>query len=261
MQETTPTEQPNAIPAATVVIFRHARNGGAPELLMVTRSRNMTFAAGMAVFPGGRVDPEDLDLARRLAAGLPEDETAHRIAAIRETLEETGLAIGLSGTIDADRAKEARDMLLEIGALSPILDKFDWKVTMDDVVPFARWYPKNEKLPRVFDTRFYLADLGTGAVDITVDETENTKLFWASAEKALQMADEGEISVIFPTRRNLERLAQFTTFEEAKAQALAIPSDTITPFISGEGDERRLCIPEGLGYPVTSVSLADATRS
>lgn len=260
MEETAPAEQLKVIPAATVVIFRHAKDGGAPELLMVTRSRNMAFAAGMVVFPGGRVDPEDFELARELATALPEDEAAHRVAAIRETLEETGLAIGIKGNVDAGLARSARELLLQTGALAPVLEKFGWQVAVNEVVPFARWYPKNEKLPRVFDTRFYLADLGTGAVDITVDKTENTKLFWASAKQALAMADEGEISVIFPTRRNLERLALFATFAEAEAQARAIPSDTITPFISGDGDERRLCIPEGLGYPVTSVSLADAAR-
>ncbi len=260
MEETTPAEQPKVIPAATVVIFRHATDGGAPELLMVTRSRNMAFAAGMVVFPGGRVDPEDFELARELATDLPEDEAAHRVAAIRETLEETGLAIGISGNVDANIAREARELLLQTGALAPVLKKFGWQVVMDEVIPFARWYPKNEKLPRVFDTRFYLADLGTGAVEITVDETENTKLFWASAEQAMAMADAGEIGVIYPTRRNLERLAQFATFADAEAQARAIPSDTITPFISGEGGDRRLCIPEGLGYPITSVLLEDTAR-
>ncbi|MFT6474840.1 MAG: 8-oxo-dGTP pyrophosphatase MutT (NUDIX family), partial [Qipengyuania sp.] len=45
----------NGIPAATVVIFRNAPQGGPPEILMTIRSREMVFAGGMAVFPGGRV--------------------------------------------------------------------------------------------------------------------------------------------------------------------------------------------------------------
>ena len=55
------SEQPQAgpagIPAATVVIFRNAPAGSPPEILMTIRSREMVFAGGMAVFPGGRVDP------------------------------------------------------------------------------------------------------------------------------------------------------------------------------------------------------------
>ena len=50
---------PPAIPAATLVIFREAADGGPPELLMVERAKAMAFAAGAMVFPGGRVDPGD----------------------------------------------------------------------------------------------------------------------------------------------------------------------------------------------------------
>ncbi|WP_114521774.1 NUDIX domain-containing protein [Altererythrobacter sp. ZODW24] len=261
MEESTQTEQPKVIPAATVVIFRHAKDGGAPELLMVTRSRNMAFAAGMAVFPGGRVDPEDFELARELATELPEDEAAHRVAAIRETLEETGLAIGINGEVDAERAKQAREYLLETGALAPVLEKFGWQVAMDHVIPFARWYPKNEKLPRVFDTRFYLADLGTGAVDITVDQTENSRLFWASAAQALEMAEAGDIELIFPTRRNLERLAQFDDFAAAYDDCARYPADTIVPFMEVRDGKRWICIPDNLGYPVDGEPLDSAQRS
>src|SRR6185369_8831284 len=80
------------VPAATLVVFRRAAGGGPPELLMVERSAGMRFAAGAAVFPGGRIDPADHELADMAApAHLPRDEAAARIAAIRETLEEAGL--------------------------------------------------------------------------------------------------------------------------------------------------------------------------
>ena len=39
-------DQPPSIPAATVVVFRHAAAGGPPEILMITRHRAMTFAGG-----------------------------------------------------------------------------------------------------------------------------------------------------------------------------------------------------------------------
>ena len=58
---------PEGIPAATIIIFRNAPDGSAPEVLMTVRSRNMTFAGGMAVFPGGRVDEADRALAGTLA--------------------------------------------------------------------------------------------------------------------------------------------------------------------------------------------------
>ena len=248
------------IPAATVVVFRNAADGDPPELLMVTRSRNMVFAGGAAVFPGGRVDPADFDLAATLNTSLPVHEAAHRIAAIRETLEETGLAIGVTGPVDAAIAQAARAMLLESGKLAPVLAAMDWLLTLDEVLPFARWFPKNERLPRLFDTRFYLANLGTGAVDIAVDETENTKLYWITAQGALDAAERGDLSIIFPTRRNLERLAQFPDFAAAAEDCARFPVQTITPHIAERDGRRWLCIPEDAGYPVTREPLENVLR-
>ncbi|ASJ92064.1 NUDIX hydrolase [Porphyrobacter sp. CACIAM 03H1] len=253
---------PQGIPAATIIIFRNAPDGGAPEVLMTVRSREMTFAGGMAVFPGGRVDPADYALADTVAAehGLAPDEAAHQIAAVRETLEETGLALGLAGAIDAASAAAARAMLAETGALAPVLAAFGWRLDLAQIVPFARWFPKNENIPRVYDTRFYLADLGTGAVEVSIDASENTRLFWTTAQGALDAAAEGDIKLIFPTRRNLERLALFASFAEAKAQAEAIPVRTIMPQIVEQDGKPWLTILADAGYPVTGELLETVAR-
>ena len=251
---------PDGIPAATVVIFRKGEESGPPEILMTIRSRNMVFAGGMAVFPGGRVDPADFELGAMMGGPLEPDEAAHQVAVVRETLEETGLAIGLKGDIDAHKARAAREFLQQTGQLAPVLDHFGWELDLDQLTPFARWYPKNEQIPRVYDTRFYLADLGTGAVEIEADLSENTHLFWTTAQGALEAADRGEIKVIFPTRRNLERLALFESFAAAKAQAEAIPVRTITPFIGEMEGKTWLHIGEDFGYPVTGEPLDSVAR-
>jgi 8-oxo-dGTP pyrophosphatase MutT (NUDIX family) len=248
------------IEAATLVTFRRAASGGPPELLMVVRARELAFAGGMAVFPGGRVDPADRALAARLAAGSDISETAHRIAAVRETIEETGLVPAVSRTISAADASLLRKEVAQAGALGPVLDAHGLTLELDSLVPFARWCPRGMAHSRVFDTRFYLYDLGTGAVDLAVDATENTRLFWTSAADALARADDGELSVIFPTRRNLERLAQFASFPEARAHAEAHPVRTIIPQVADRGGRRALTIPEGLGYPVTQEPLDEAMR-
>ena len=254
------THDPTGIPAATVVIFRNAPEGGPPQILMTIRSREMVFAGGMAVFPGGRVDPADYDLGAKIGGPLEPDEAAHQIAVVRETLEETGLAIGLSGDIDAQKALAARRFLERTGELEPVLDHFGWELDLGQLVPFARWYPKNERLPRVYDTRFYLADIGTGAVEIEADLSENTHLFWITARGALDAAERGDIKIIFPTRRNLERLALFDSFAEAKNQAEAIPVRTITPFIDEMNGNSWLHIGEDFGYPVTGEPIDSAVR-
>ena len=142
---------------------------------------------------------------------------------------------------------------METGAITGYID-------LAQITPFARWFPKNENIPRVYDTRFYLADLGTGAVDVSIDASENTHLFWTSAQGALAAAERGDIKLIFPTRRNLERLALFASFAEAKAQAEAIPVRTIMPQIVEQDGKPWLTILADAGYPVTGELLETVAR-
>ncbi|MCJ2188963.1 NUDIX hydrolase [Novosphingobium beihaiensis] len=252
-----PAGTPAVVPAATVVIFRSGQDGGAPELLMVQRSREMRFAGGAAVFPGGRVDPADRDLARSLLPGEPEEIAAARIAGIRETLEETGLMIATRAPVSAAEAAEGRRMLLETGTLAPVLERYGWTLEPQALTLYAHWCPRWDK---AFDTRFFVTDLGTGAVDVQVDATENTRLFWASAADALEMARRGEISVIFPTHRNLERLAQYASYADALADIAAHPVSRIHPGREEREDGEWIVIPDGHGYPVLGQPKATARR-
>jgi 8-oxo-dGTP pyrophosphatase MutT (NUDIX family) len=254
-------DAPPAIPAATLVIFRNAPQGGAPQVLMVQRAKEMRFAGGAAVFPGGRVDEADRVLAVELGASDDEaiEELSARIAAVRETLEETGLAVGFHQRPTLEEARRARGVLLERGELAAMLAELGWTLDLERLVPFSRWRPRHKEI-RVFDTRFYLANLGTGDVDLAVDDTENTHLFWASAADALAMADSGEIKVIFPTRRNLERLAQFASFDDALGHVETFPSRMITPFMEMRDGQPWLVIPADAGYPVDGEKLESAAR-
>ncbi len=241
------------IPAATLVVMRECVFGP-PELLIVERSAAMRFAGGALVFPGGRVDPGD----RALAALHPGDseDVAARIAAIRETIEEAGLAIGVRGALDIEHARTA---LYAGEAPGAVLT--GCALDLDALVPFARWLPHQGVAHRVFDTRFYLARWPEGAGEPVADGNENARLFWATARDVLQDADAGRVRIIFPTRRNLERLAQFGSFDEAVADARAHAVETITPWAEERGGVEHLCIPEGLGYPVTSQPIEAALRA
>jgi 8-oxo-dGTP pyrophosphatase MutT (NUDIX family) len=252
-----PADGPKVVPAATVIIFRNAGDGGPPELLMVQRAKEMRFAGGAAVFPGGRIDPEDRELAAQLAPQEDPDIAASRVAGIRETLEETGLMIAAQQRVSAEQAAEARAFLLEQGALAPVLDRCGWTLDLQRLTQFAHWCPP---MDRAFDTRFFVTDLGTGAVDIQVDATENTRLFWASAKRVQHLADEGEISVIFPTRRNIDRLALFTNFDEALAQIAQFPVQRISARQEICDGEKWLVIPDGHGYPVLGQPMASVMR-
>lgn len=80
-----PLWDPEAVPAATVVVLRDGDGG--LEVLMLRRDRGLSFAGGMWVFPGGRIDPEDHP------EGGPDLEAAARRAAVREAAEEAGVLV------------------------------------------------------------------------------------------------------------------------------------------------------------------------
>ena len=247
-----------AIPAATLVIMRPSGDGGPDEILMVKRASNMAFAAGAVVFPGGRVDPDDYLVARQHGFTADEADGAARVAALRETLEETGLAVGWPGLAEADVA-DVRQALLNEVLLSDILAKRDDRLVLDSLLPFARWCP-NFKEARTFDTRFYAVAAPLHGHELTVEEAEHSHIFWPSGKRTLAMADNGEVSVIFPTRRNLEKLSQADDFEGFSSYSRKFPVELVTPWLEEREGESYLCIPGHLGYPVTSESFERVRR-
>ncbi|WP_294031437.1 NUDIX domain-containing protein [Sphingopyxis sp.] len=258
-----PTPMPEAlpdgaIPAATLVIMRPSDSGGPDEILMVKRSTSMAFAAGAVVFPGGRVDPDDYRVARLYGLGVDEADGAARVAALRETLEETGLAVGWPGLAGSDVAA-IRQALLGGTLLSDILASRGDRIALENFIPFARWCP-NFKEARTFDTRFYAVAAPPHDHELTVEEAEHSHIFWASAEATLAMADRGDVSVIFPTRRNLERIAQSNDFAEFSVHSGRFPVELITPWIEDRDGQSFLCIPGHLGYPVTRESFERVRR-
>ena len=260
---TSPTTPPavlpdGAVPAATLVIMRPSDSGGPDEILMVKRSAKMAFAAGAVVFPGGRVDPDDYRVAGRYGFGVDEADGTARVAALRETLEETGLAVGWPGLAEKEVA-EVRRALLDGTLLSDILAARGDRIALESFVPFARWCP-NFKEARTFDTRFYAVAAPPHSHELTVEEAEHSHIFWASAEETLAMADRGEVSVIFPTRRNLERIAQATDFAGFSVHSRQFPVELVTPWVEDREGQSYLCIPAHLGYPVTSESFDRVRR-
>lgn len=243
---------PPPMPAATLVLMKDVP-GDAPHFLFMERAATMAFAAGALVFPGGRVEDDDHLLAHRLAPDL--DHAAARIAAVRETIEETGLIAGLNGMPEAGAIRDA----LQDGMLfSQVIERFGLAFDLSSLTPFARWCP-NFRETRRFDTLFFLAE-APEATEVTADRSEAVRTFWAPAAKILDDANAGRAHIIFPTRRNLERLARFASIAEARDDALHHPVQTVTPWIEDRDEGRFLCIPEGIGYPVTAEPLETARR-
>jgi 8-oxo-dGTP pyrophosphatase MutT (NUDIX family) len=213
---------------------------------MVERAAGMAFAGGALVFPGGRIDEADRAQADGAADG------AARIAAIRETIEETAIPVGLRPLPSVERALAMQSALVADQPFGDVLGPIELNIA--ELTPLARWLP-NFHVTRRFDTLFFIAAAPDGHWLPNVIPGECSGAFWLTAAEALERERSGSARLIFPTRRNLERLAQHDSFDAMRADAQAHPIEAITPWVEERDGERFIVIPDHLGYPVTHEKL------
>jgi 8-oxo-dGTP pyrophosphatase MutT (NUDIX family) len=228
------------IPAASLILMRGGGAGAAPEILFVERAKALRFGGGACAFPGGRVDPGDEALAA-LYPTLDRADAAARIAALRETWEEAGVAVGL--------ASPAGDFHAAVAADPPDLAT---------IAPFARWRPP-ANAPRRFDTRFYVAEAPAGAKAVA-DGGETARVFWATAAEMVALVRADAAHALFPTRRLLDRLALFGNASEAAADPHSGVERIIDTRVEHRPDGDWLRIPDDAGYPVTEEKITPGMR-
>ena len=248
------SEEP-AIPAATLILVRETGRG-APELLMVERAQDMAFAGGALVFPGGRIDAADKALAASL--GLTADGAA-RIAAIRETIEETAVPAGLASPPRPEHCLEIQAALAAGREFADVSEQAGLELDPGALTPFARWVPKFHAKRR-FDTLFFVARAPDPEREPSALAGECAGAFWITAAEVLRRDRNGEAQLIFPTRRTLERLAQHSSLDAILADARTHAVEPISPWVEEHGGERYITIPEGLGFPVTREKLEGLWR-
>lgn len=239
-----------AIPAATLIVVRE-RTVDPPELLMVERPQGMAFAGGALVFPGGRVDDADVQLARSLGLG---EDGSDRVAAIRETLEETAIAVGIDPLPSPAVAMGLQRALLDGREFAETIRSCCLRVEPGALTAFARWVPTFHATRR-FDTLFFIAAAPAQNWEPNAAAGECAAAFWISAQEVLERDRDGTARLIFPTRRNLERLSQHGTIASMIADAAAHPVEPITPWVEEHNGEQFITIPANLGYPVVREKL------
>lgn len=257
------------IPAATILLLRDGTEG--LEVFMVVRHHQIDFASGALVFPGGKVDKLDMAPGVRARAdgmeGLDDWEFSMRVAAIREAFEESGVLLARSeqtgSLIDAGRLKKLehyRDPLNrgEIG-IADFLTREGLRLCGDALTPFAHWITPN-MMPKRFDTRFYLASAPEDHLAVH-DGSESVDSVWIRPQLALQEADAGTRTIIFPTRMNVEKVGRSPTVAQAIETARKTPVVTVEPQVTkNEKGEPVLRIPAEAGYSVTDEPLSSAAN-
>ena len=190
------------IPAATVVVLRETARG--PEVLLTHRPATMAFAAGMHVFPGGRVDAADAapELAARAVAGAA--EAAH-VAAVRELWEESGILLAdsaaTSGELEAARAA----LVAGSATFGELAEALDLRLRTDLLAPLSRWVTP-PGYPRRFDAQFFAALLPADAVAPSIASDEVVGLEWFRPGDALDAMASGRIGLWLPTSSTLQQL-------------------------------------------------------
>ncbi len=196
--------------AATVVLLRDTADG--IETFVLRRATTMAFAPRMHVFPGGRVDPVDVQERVRFLSGVVDDLaargstdaggiTALYSCAVREVAEEAGVDI-------ASRDDEGR--LVIDPDLLPLID---------------HWVTPETEAHR-YDVRFFAAAVSDERVRLTT--TEADEAMWIAPGRAIEEFESGRMAMLPPTESVLRRLADFERAVDAIVDAA---SRTVVPLL------------------------------
>lgn len=178
--------------ASTLILVD--RTSHPPKVLLGQRHQSHKFMPGKFVFPGGRVEPLDRQMAAqahldpqvetRLQNGVQRPSAGHAramvMAAIRETFEETGLLLGIPAENAPAAATEAAWQAMAQSGIRPDLSGIHFVARA--ITPPGR--------PRRFDTRFFTADASaiTHRIEGVVGpNTELVALIWLPITEAKKL--------------------------------------------------------------------------
>lgn len=244
--------------AATLILLRSTSE--APlQTLMIVRHKAMAFASGAIVFPGGSADRGDRALAETMdedaPPGMTTDEIAVRIAAIRETFEESGILLAYDRDTHATVAPGVVGKLVERCRQPVDGDAVEFAVAMDAenlvpaidrLTPFARWITPPIR-PKRFDTHFFVAETPPDQT-LVHDGNEAVDSIWIAPQAVIDETAAGRFKLVFPTRMNLMRLADASSPTAAIASARDTRIVSVMPEYIETADGPAIRIPAEAGY-------------
>ena len=146
-----------------------------------------------------------------------------------------------------ERAGAAREeVVARPEAFMELVVELDLKLDLAALTIFARWITP-AMMPKRFDTWFFVAAAPPDQLAVC-DGWETVDAEWIDPRKALRLAAAGERSIIFPTRMNLQLLAEAANAADAWNRARARTLVTVLPEMVDGPDGRFLVIPGDAGY-------------
>ena len=104
-------------------------------------------------------------------------------------------------------------------------------------------------VPKRFDTHFFLAIAPEDHLAVH-DGHENVDSVWIKPADAVEAARTGTRTIIYPTLRNVERLARFRSTDDALVECRTQPVIPVLPWSEKREDGTWLCIPKNAGYDI-----------
>ena len=257
------------VDAATVVLLRHVKGSDRGfEVLMVLRSSKSSFVPSSYVFPGGRVEEEDIlpeikhfspmplpvvNRRRPDKSVIPEGAVAFRVAAIRETFEEVGLlfACRSDGPLlslnrhDTEEQFVTYRRLVHSGEISftEMLKREDLMMALNRLHYFSRWITP-ELSPIRFDARFFVARMPP-CQEALHDGSELTGHMWVTPGQALKGYRERRFPMVVPIIMTLEELSRFDTIDAVIESTKGKKIQGVLTRMVLKGDEAEEHTPDG----------------
>ncbi|MGB0997409.1 MAG: NUDIX hydrolase [Pseudomonadales bacterium] len=258
------TQAPAPKPAATILLLRDGKPN--LEVFMVVRHHQIDFASGALVFPGGKADPQDFEDALipfLYGHSDDSDQRAAQVSAIREAFEECGILLarelGSKDIISGERLATLQTFREPMNkgeiSLLDFLQQQQLQLACDELTHFAHWITP-PMMPKRFDTHFYLATAPADHIALH-DGYESVDSVWIEPMEAVNEANSGKRTIIFPTLRNLEKLAEAKTVSEALSNANNSNIVPVLPWTEKRDDGNYLCIPVEAGYAISEEKMPD----
>jgi 8-oxo-dGTP pyrophosphatase MutT (NUDIX family) len=197
--------------------------GGRVEVYLTRRNARSRFMPDAFVFPGGAVDAADRSIAAKRVRGNAGRASAEFVvAAVRETFEEAGVLLASTAggehvALTASELASARAALLAGAGFEALLEARELAIDASRLIYYSNWVtPATE--PIRFDAHFFAA-LAPPDQFAAADAIEVHEGRWLAPEEALAQAERGAMTVRFPTRKHLARIARFENVADFFAHA------------------------------------------
>ena len=257
--------------SSTVMLLRDSELG--PEVLMMRRHGDSKVLGGVHVFPGGKLDDVDGEVAEdlfdqplpHLLQALKQEDLdaktagALYVTAMRETFEECGLL--LCDGVAPDVFQQARAMLRAGQGFMGVLQQLGLPLQTRHLIPWSRWItPRVASLThKRFDTRFFVAQ-APQEQEALHDDHEATETVWLSPAQALRQYWDSQIEMAPPQILTLSQLAHFANVAAILTAARSRPPALIEPSPFDHDGQRVICYPGDPRHPVAERAWSGPTR-